>query len=77
MTKQADQTREERLEDITLKQKNIIELITDIKDKYSEYQESGLLLSNLKNASDQINKITLLIATDETSKTLIDENKTT
>ena len=66
--------RKDKLTDLSTKQETLINLITDIKDKYAEFQESSLLLSNLGNASDQLHKIQLLVASDKKSVTQVNES---
>lgn len=57
--------RHTKLEDLEVKQNQIIDLITEFKDNYGEEPESGLLLPNLRNASDQILKLRLKYASGE------------
>ena len=66
--------RQVKLDDLQVKQDQLISLMTDIKDKYSEEIECGLLLSNLRNASDQILKLRLKYAEGNLGTTLTTES---
>jgi len=49
--------RQVKLDDLEKKQNELSQLRIEIKDKYGEEPESGLLLSNLNNAGDQVLKL--------------------
>lgn len=57
--------RHKKLEYLEKKQNELIRTIVELKDLYGEEPESNLLLSNIKNASDQILKIRLRIAMEQ------------
>lgn len=66
MEKHTNQVRNELLEDLNDKSNTIIELITDISDKYSGYSEYNMILKSLRETSDQLHRISMIIASGET-----------
>jgi len=62
-----------KLEDLQIKQEELIAMLVDVKETYGNEPESALLIQNISNASDQVHKMTLRFAAGSVVETNVNE----